>query len=44
MSDMLLYDRPHNITVDEFLRMGEADVFEDRHVELSADPSLPPRD
>jgi len=34
MSDMALDYKVHRITVDEFCQMGEAGVFEDRHVEL----------
>ncbi len=34
MSDMAVDFKPYKITVPEFLRMGEAGVFEDKHVEL----------
>jgi Uma2 family endonuclease len=34
MSDMALDYKIHRVTVDEFFQMGEAGIFEDRHVEL----------
>src|SRR5580658_8830595 len=34
MSDMAVDFEPHKFNVEEFFRMGEADVFGDRHIEL----------